>query len=274
MKYLKEVHKWALALWNKYNQLMSVGESAYLENFINARDVPVPRLIIKDHKKKKANGQYPLRLLIPATKFTQYVAKLGFDVVKSVFDCNDVPYKTYIINRAQILKSDVERIDRNATIKKNKYLFAFLDIENMYPSITFWLINKAVRYYSETHVKDEGDLAAIEIGLEMLQFSIANCLIIFQEKYYHYGKQDNPWMCVLAIGGYYSAWLADLVACYILDMTESSWKPVFNYFKIYRNDGVGLARNSSVKKLTKWFEEFQNKVNVLTDNTIKFTMDI
>ena len=79
---------------------------------------------------------------------------------------------------------------------------------------------------------------------------------------------------MLAIGGYDSAWLADLVACYILDMTESSWKPVFNYFKIYRDDGVGLARNSSVKKLTKWFEEFQDKVNVLTDNTIKFTMDI
>ena len=108
----------------------------------------------------------------------------------------------------------------------------------------------------------------------MLQFSITNCLIRFQEKYYHYGKQDDPWKCVLAIGGYDSAWLADLVACHILDMTESSWKPVFNYLKIYRDDGVGLASNSTVEKLTKWFEEFQNEVNVITEHTIKFTMDI
>ena len=158
---MEEVHEKALAKWNKYNKLMSAGESACLENFINSRDVPVPRLIIKDHKKKKANGRYPSRMLIPATNFTQAVAKIGFNIVKNVFDRNGVPYKKYTINRAQVLKSDVERLDRNATIKMNKDLFTFLDIENMYPSITFWLINKAVRHYSETHVKDKGDLAAI-----------------------------------------------------------------------------------------------------------------
>ena len=59
------------------------------------------------------------------------------------------------------MKSNVKKIDRNATIKQNKYLFAFLDIENIYPSITFWLINKAVRHYSEIYVKDKGNLAAI-----------------------------------------------------------------------------------------------------------------
>ena len=203
--YLKEVHEKAIALWTKYNGLMSAGESAYLENFINSRDVPVPRIIIKDHKKRKANGRFPSRMLIPATNFSQGAAKLGFNVLKNVFDRNGVPYKKYTINRAQVLKNDVERLDRNAKIKMNKDLFAFLDIENMYPSITFWLINKAVRHYSETHVTEEGDLAAIEIGLDMLQFSITNCLIRFQEKYYHYGKQDDPWKCVLAIGGYDSA---------------------------------------------------------------------
>ena len=58
VKYLEEVHKRSLVIWNKYSRLRSVGESVYLENFINSRDVPVPRLIIKDHKKKKANGGY------------------------------------------------------------------------------------------------------------------------------------------------------------------------------------------------------------------------
>ena len=95
VKYLEEVHERALALWNKYNRLMSVGESAYLENFINSRDVPVLRLIIKDHKKEKANGRYPSRLLIPATNFTQGVAKLGFNVVR----------KTYLIATISLTKN-------------------------------------------------------------------------------------------------------------------------------------------------------------------------
>ena len=64
----------------------------------------------------------------------------------------------------------------------------------------------------------------VEVGLEMLKFSMANCLINFGEDYFQYGKEENPLKRVLTIGGYDSAWLADLVACYILEKTEPIWE--------------------------------------------------
>ena len=79
---------------------------------------------------------------------------------------------------------------------------------------------------------------------------------------------------MLTIGGYDSAWLADLVACYILEMSQNVWSKAFTYFKIYRDDGCGLARNTNVEKLCTWFDKFQSEVDDLTDNTVKFTMEI
>ena len=103
----------------------------------------------------------------------------------------------------------------------------------------------------------EEETARVEAGLDMLKFSMSNCLINFREKYFQYGKEKDLLKRVLTIGGYDSAWLADLVACYILEKTENMWSEQFTYFKIYRDDGCGLARNTTVRKLCKWFNKFQ-----------------
>ena len=67
-------------------------------------------------------------------------------------------------------------------------------------------------------------------GLDMLKFSMANCLINFGPDYFQYGKEENPLKKVLTIGGFDSAWLADLVACYILEKLNMYGKE-FAYFK-------------------------------------------
>ena len=51
----------------------------------------------------------------------------------------------------------------------------------------------------------------------------------------------------LSVGGFYSAFYAALVACYLLDMSEDVWKDTFDYFKIYRDDDLGLARDISIE---------------------------
>ena len=60
----------------------------------------------------------------------------------------------------------------------------------------------------------------IEAGLDMLKFSMSNCLINFGRDYFQYGKEKDPLKRVLSIGGFDSAWLANLEACYILEQTE------------------------------------------------------
>ena len=75
---------------------------------------------------------------------------------------------------------------------------------------------------------NDQELEVIQVGLEFLQFGIANCLITFRDKYFRYGSSDDPKMRHLSIGGFDSAFYADLVACYLLDMSEDVWKETFD----------------------------------------------
>ena len=124
----------------------------------------------------------------------------------------------YTIKQAKNLKLDLENIGANNAIKMDRDLVVKLDIEAMYPSITYRLVAQAVRHYGRDF--SDHDRARIEVGLDMLKFSMANCIINFGAKYFQYGKEDDPEKRVLSIGGFDSAWLADLVACYILEMSE------------------------------------------------------
>ena len=221
-KYLEEVEAEALILFQDYKPFMDEGEQGYVESWIKSRDVPTPRLLVKDHKDRKKDGFWPVRLVIPATNYTQCFAKMGYKIIKKTFDERGVNYDKYTIKQAKCLKLDLESIDRKESIKMDEDLIVKLDIEAMYPSITYELVMEAVHYYAKGFSKEEE--MRVEAGLEMLKFSMANCLINFGEDYYQYGKEKNPLKRVLTIGGYDSAWLADLVACYILEKTEPIWK--------------------------------------------------
>ena len=81
-----------------------------------------------------------------------------------------------------------------------------------------WLIEKAVLHYSKGMNAEELDI--IQVGLEFLQFGISNCLITFRDKHFRYDSSDDQKMRHLSIGGFDSAFYADRVACYLLDMSE------------------------------------------------------
>ena len=118
-------------------------------------------------------------------------------------------------------------------------------------SITYELEAKAVRYYTKGF--SEEDKMRVEAGLDMLKFSMFNCLINFGPDYFQYGKDKDPLKKVLPIGGFGTAWLADLIACYILEKTGQVWLNEFAYFKIYRDGGCALARNKTVRRLnSQW----------------------
>ena len=191
-------------------------------------------MLVKDHKELDKDGLWLVRLVIPAKNYTQCFAKMGYKIIKKSFDFHKVDYMKYTIKQAKCLKLDLERIGRRETIEMDKDLIVKLDIEAMYPSITYELVAEAVRYYAEGFSEEE--TARVEAGLDMLKFSMSNCLINFREKYLQYGKERDPLKRVLTIGGYDSAWLADLTACYILERAEPVWSEQFAYFKIYRDD--------------------------------------
>jgi len=81
-------YKEANTLLSKFGNLMNEGGSKFIENWRATRGVPTPRLLINDHKQREDNGNFPTRLLIPATNFTQCFAKISFLAIKSLFEAH------------------------------------------------------------------------------------------------------------------------------------------------------------------------------------------
>ena len=150
-----------------------------------------------------------------------------------------------------------------------------VDAEAMYPSIKFQLIYDAVLYYAdalppppppETH-------RTINLCLDLIFFGMTNTLIAFQDEYYLYDGDLKPAERGLTIGGYESAWLADLVMSYLLEATYDSLFDPMHFFGMYRDDGLAVFKGKlSTKEIKDWLESFQTDVNKIAGNNfLKFT---
>jgi len=73
----------------------------------------------------------------------------------------------------------------------------------------------------------------------------------------------------LTIGGYESAWLADLVGAHILDNTKSHFRKTKHY-GLHRDDGIAAFNNKlSYDDMLKWRTKFQNRL--AQGNYLQFT---
>ena len=78
-----------------------------------------------------------------------------------------------------------------------------------------------------------------------------------------------------AIGGYESAFLAVLVASYLLEKTEKFFTNTHSH-RIYRDDGfVTFKGNRKIEELRNWLQKFQQSINEITGGTfLQFTMEV
>ena len=100
---------------------------------------------------------------------------------------------------------------------------------NIYPLIKLAGIKRAVRYFVRTLTRETKK--KINLCLDLIQFGKSSTLISFDREYYEYhgGEREEQG---LAIGGYESAFLADLFASYLFEKA----KPIFRltiYHGIY-----------------------------------------
>jgi hypothetical protein len=104
---------------------------------------------------------------------------------------------------------------------------------------------------------------------------MANTLIQFNGTYYEYGGNVDVNNKGLTIGGFESAFFADLVAAWILENTEEHMTDVM-FDGVYRDDGI-LVFNKKVTatEIVSWRNNFQASVNKLTQSEhLQFTVDI
>jgi hypothetical protein len=207
-------------------------------------------LLIKDHKKPKSDGNYPTRLIIPATNFTACFPKLGYLGIKKIFDRCSVNYTRNTIIQASDLKDKLEKLN----VRRDEVTIVSIDAQAMYPSIKFKLVINAVNFFAKN--LSTIDRETIDDCLKLIQFGMGNTLLTFVDKYYEYGGECEIDDRGLTIGGYESAWLADLVAAFILENSDEHFKDTM--FKgIYRDDGIGIFKGNWMEKdIVNWLGIF------------------
>ena len=83
-------------------------------------------------------------------------------------------------------------------------------------------MKKAVNYFSTNLTRKEKNV--INTCLELIQFGMGDTSLTFQDKYCEHGGSLDPSKRGLTIGGYESAWLANLVVAWILKQTENLFR--------------------------------------------------
>eukprot|EP00957_Ditylum_brightwellii_P025218 1908679-Ditylum_brightwellii.AAC.1 len=134
--------------------------------------------------------------------------------------------------------SDLKEKLEGLKLTKNDMTSMSLDIKNMYLSVQVKLIKKALKFYSKSLLPE--DKRKIELGMDMTQLGMKNTLVSYRDKYFNYkgaAKGDDLTIedVVLAIRGYESAFLVDLVASYLFEMTDKKFIEA-QYKGIYRDD--------------------------------------
>ena len=127
-----------MALYENANSMLekvkldlSFKEEYFVRQSLAMREIPSPKLLIKDHKTINENGEFPTRLVIPATNFTATFSKIGYLGIKICLDKGKVNYSRNSIVQASDLKDTLEEMG----LKKEEVTIASVDAINMYPSI-------------------------------------------------------------------------------------------------------------------------------------------
>ena len=83
----------AVALFEDANKLLdkvkmelSVEEENFVKQSLATRVIPSLKILIKDHNTINKKGEFPTRLVIPATNFTATYSKIGYLGIKRCLD--------------------------------------------------------------------------------------------------------------------------------------------------------------------------------------------
>jgi hypothetical protein len=160
--------------------------SSLKQSLLKSKSIPSPKLLIKDHQPLDAWGVYPTHLVIPATDFTSAYPKMGYLGIKRIFDEAKIDYSKKTIVQALTVKSHLKTLG----INKYAHTLSSLDIESLYPSVAFRLIQKVVSFNAQRKLPLK-DKVMVHQCLKTIHFGMANCLLQFRNKYFEYDGEKK-----------------------------------------------------------------------------------
>ena len=87
---------------------MYKNEVGHINESLRTKSIPTPKLLIKDHKKLRGMGEFPTRLVIPATNFSATFAKVGYLGLKNILENNEINYTKFTIVQSSQVKEEWE----------------------------------------------------------------------------------------------------------------------------------------------------------------------
>ena len=79
-------------LLKKVNMELSLQEEKFVKQLLSTREIPYPKLPIKDHNTINKKGGILTRLVIPVTNFTATLSKIGYLGIKIMLEKEEVNY--------------------------------------------------------------------------------------------------------------------------------------------------------------------------------------
>jgi hypothetical protein len=141
--------------WAKWRVSLGEKEDKFFKQSLLSKQIPTPSLLIKDHKKPcSTTGELPTRLIVPAQNFTAAFPKMGYLAIRRILDSNKVNNSKRTIIQASDLKAKLDSLH----IQQDNVTIISLDIEVMYPSIKFKLVQQAVECFSGGLSDEEKDI--------------------------------------------------------------------------------------------------------------------
>ena len=259
----------AMKLLAKVKPYLSNDEYYYISNSLNSCAIPTPKLLVKDHKPRQPDGQYPTRLIVPASNFVSAFPNLGYRGIKQIFAANNIQCLPRTIIHAADLKSKLETLG----LTPDNSTIVSLDAVDYYPSIRFKLVEKAIAYFSKG--LQQRELNKIMHCMEMIRFGMNSTYLMFQDSYYQYDGDHDIQDVALSIGAFESAWLADIVGSYLYLESPDSFDAT-TYNGTYRDDGlVVFPGRKTHPQIVAWLQQFQARVNELADGDyLQYTCEL
>ena len=132
-----------------------------------------------------------------------------------------------------------------------------IDAEAHHPSIQFKLVRK-----SSAPLHEE-ELNKVEDCPDIIKLGMSSTPVSFKDKNYECDGDKDPEQKGLTIGGYESAWLADLVGAHVLANTQQHFQQT-KHHRLHRDDGFAIFKGQwKCNGISKWREEFQESANQL-----------
>ena len=155
---------------------MSKNEVGHINESLKTKAIPKPKILIKDHKKLTSMGEFPIRLVIPATNYSATFEKVGYPGLKNILEKNEINYTKFKIVQVSQVKEEWEILNW----KRNEVIIASIYAVAMYPSIKLPLVKKAISYFTRNLQKSQQ--YTVKLCLKLIAFGMSSTLLTFEEK--------------------------------------------------------------------------------------------